>query len=508
MKDQYNSGGVLAKTRSHAAFAVLWVLSPVSGMLLEMTVAGTLGVSAEADQFRIGIAWLNVVQQLGNASILPYLLVPHYAQMERRGRNTANRGFLLAGLVAVALYLPLAAAGAAAPSLWLDAVAPLSQRTDALYTTVRVAMVGGLAVLVAGLGATYSSARGILWPLPAIQLTTNVGIAAALVVGQGRSPARVPLSIAIGAGMAGLAGVVLLGLVRRRDVPEGVGEGGASLLPSMSIALGVIAYAAINQVNAALILRAANFDGEGGMAKWGYAWKTMQVVSMVPTAIAVGLFPHLSRRALRASETWREFGWQRLEEFAVAGLLGAAVLWMWSDTVIQVLFVRGDFRAVEASNVAALLRVLCTCVPAVVVTPLALRIQFASHSEQRRPLWGSILYFIIAMACFSTLERRLGLEGLGAAVAVASTVYLAVVAYPLVPARRGRTHAGVRRGMLARAVGLGGAIVGIGLLLPPRGAYGTRILVTAFAIAALIPAGASFLRAISHDSGSRREVQG
>ena len=66
--------------QSAMGLAVLSLLSPVAGILVEIAVAWRFGTSAPVDAFRIAVAVVYIGQQLFIGSLFPNVIVPLFAK--------------------------------------------------------------------------------------------------------------------------------------------------------------------------------------------------------------------------------------------------------------------------------------------------------------------------------------------------------------------------------------------------------------------------------------------
>jgi len=88
-----------AATRSAAILTVLSVLSPFSGLLMEMVLAWGYGASGVVDAFRIASLLLVLGNQLFFGYLLPHVTVPLFSEYRaQKDLNTRDGGWLFCGI--------------------------------------------------------------------------------------------------------------------------------------------------------------------------------------------------------------------------------------------------------------------------------------------------------------------------------------------------------------------------------------------------------------------------
>src|SRR5581483_8912293 len=106
---------------------VYQLLSPAAALLAEMALAWRFGASGVVDAYRVTVLLLVYGQQLFVTNILPYTLVPVFAEYRAQGNeheawvvaDSIGRLLLLFGIVVAALFFfwPSAVIGVIAPGL-------------------------------------------------------------------------------------------------------------------------------------------------------------------------------------------------------------------------------------------------------------------------------------------------------------------------------------------------------------------------------------------------------
>ncbi|MBI4516323.1 MAG: murein biosynthesis integral membrane protein MurJ [Deltaproteobacteria bacterium] len=157
----------------------------------------------------------------------------------------------------------------------------------------------------------------------------------------------------------------------------------------------------------------------GTVAHLGYARRLMQVpVAVVGQALAAAALPLLAR--LWAEERRDELNQMMLRTLQ-AGLalawLGAGAFFALATPLVQVIYQRGAFGSADTTQVAAILAVLATAVPAWITQQIAAR-AFYARGDTWRPMLLGTTVALAAIPLYLAVGQRFGVLGLAAAGAI------------------------------------------------------------------------------------------
>lgn len=409
------------KSRSVAAqttsLAGITILSPAAGLLAEIALAWKFGASGIVDAYRIIVLLLVYGQQLFVSYILPYVIVPIFAEYRAQGKEedawilSDSLGALLlifGALIAIFLFLY--------PTLVIRIVAPglAGEAKEAALFFVRW---GGLAFVPiswtgAACGVLY--AHGVFNVSPIAQLSSNLILLLAILVGSSKFGAT-SLVIGLLGGAVVNTTIYTISLIRiRRQYRKPHMTKQFELRTTYRAfrkAVPLLGSLVAGQSTSMIIARSLSRLPVGAIAAYGYGFKMMGMVQLVPNALSTVMFPKLSEAWYSTGE--EEFAGQcakalRAALFIAVPLTGAA--YAYRKSIIMLLFHRGAFSISDVNSSSLLFGFLVFAVPAAAVTAYMDRM-FYSLQETRLPVLMDITGNVCELAFIPLLASRFGAAG-------------------------------------------------------------------------------------------------
>ena len=405
---------VLAET---TALIVLSALSPLAGLAVETVLAWRFGTSPVVDAYRVAVLLLLFGQQLFVTSILPYVVVPIFAEHRASGNEreaweaTNSLGLVFLGvgvLIALGLFLfPGAAADLLAPGLRGEG------RSIAVFF-LRWCGFAFVPLCWSGIACGILYACQIFRVPSFAQLASNLALLLAIVIG-GKALGKT--SIVIGTLAGAVASAALYGwqLVKvRREFAPDLRAGRIDfreLHRLLRLAAPLVIGALVGQLSGAVVARALSRLAAGSLAAFGYSWKLGQIVLLIPTAFSTVLFPKLS-------DIWHS---SKPEEFTASYVRGLRSLlfitipmtclaYQLREPIVVVLLQRGAFSVTAGHVTAVLFGLLILGAPGGAAATYLDRMFYATK-ETSIPVVIDASCTILAMALASYLAGTFGVGG-------------------------------------------------------------------------------------------------
>jgi putative peptidoglycan lipid II flippase len=405
---------VAAQTTSLAGITML---SPVAGLLVEIALAWRFGASGVVDAYRIIVLLLVYGQQLFVSYILPYVVVPIFAEYRAQGReedawilsDSLGRLLLIFG-ACIATFLFFC------PALVISIVAPglVGQARESALFFVHW---GGLAfVPISWTGA----ACGVLYAYnifnvnPIAQLSSNLILLLAIVIGSTKfGVTSLVLGLLGGALVSTAIYTVTLIQVRRRHSSQHSKKRFdiRSAYGAFRTALPLLGSLIAGQSTSVVIARSLSRLPVGAIAAYGYAVKMTAIVQLVPNALGTVMFPKLS-------EAWYSTGEEEFADRCAKALRAALFLavpltvaaYAYRKAIITLLLHRGAFTLTDVNSSSVLFGFVVLAVPASAVTTYMDRM-FYSLQETRLPVLMDITGNVLELAFIPLLAYRFGASG-------------------------------------------------------------------------------------------------
>ena len=372
------------------------LLGRFAGLMRELSIAATLGLSREADLSLLAISIPDLLNTLFIGGAVSSVVVPRYqSTLSEQGPEEASRFFWQFVLV-VAGGTCLLAAGMACVGPWLVGVlAPglADAHAEQGVRLVRIVLIGfPLASATAVSAAVLQARRRVAMPAFGT-LVFNVVLVAAI------------LGLLSSYGLSVIAWAVVVAAAVRLVCQyyvcwtEGLFQ---HKLPSLFtfdqldlplIRSYVQALAAVGLVvYVPVIARAFASHVEGGMASFNYAHKLVELpVGLAGAVISMVIFPaisnHLSAGRCRQG---KEMAAATGSAAFAASVAGTVFLVAGCGPIVTLLFQRGNLNANEAELIAQLGQIAFLALPACVLLRHA-TVVFHACQNTRFPFWGSVL---------------------------------------------------------------------------------------------------------------------
>lgn len=482
--------------RNFATVGSATVTSRLLGFVRDILIAAALGTGTVADAFFVAFRLPNLFRRLFAEGAFASAFVPLYAKtVEAEGEERADRfamDSLAALLLALAVLSLAAEIGMAALTFALaPGFADDAGKFELTVLLSRIAFPYLALVSVVSLLSGVLNGRGRFAAAAFSPALLNVVLIGALIVVYavglvGEIGAGIILST--GTAVGGLVQVVFLfaacrragvrlALVRPRLTP-GVRRLTALAGPSV-IAGGIV------QIN--IVVGTIIASTEPSAVSWlYYADRVYQLpLAIVGIAIGVVLLPEIARR-LSGGDTAGALATQnRAAEFALALTLPATIaLVVVPGRIVEGLFERGAFAAVDTRETARVLAIFALGLPAFVLVKV-LQPAFFARENTATPMWYSLATVIANIAVSLALYPFIGYIAVAVGTTVAGWLNVVLLAVRLL--RDGAFVVDQRLGAaflrtLAAVAALGLILVGAEMVLAPLFAAGGKPRIAALLI--------------------------
>lgn len=416
-----------AATRSAAILTILSVLSPLSGLVMEMALAWRYGASGTVDAFRIAALVVALGNQLFLSYVLPHVVVPLFS--EYRAKGMEHEGWRLVFSLAVILSLvalifvgwvwfdPDTLIGLLGPGL------KASGREDA-QLLMRCFSLVFLLMVWSGAASGILYVYRIFWLPSVAQILPNLLVVLSIVVAD-RSLGAGPLALGILLGYAAMLGWFICGLIRiKKDARirlSGCLKLGAKddLQKALHLAIPLLATIFIGQWSVIIINRALSSMPLGTLAEFGYAWKLLALIGLLPAGLATVIFPACSDA--HASDNPTEFSRLAMRTVRMTLFLTiplAAVLIVERVPVVYLMFGRGGMTLEAVAETGFLFGILLIGAPAGALSVALSKVAFAMHDAKST----TVVALFSALAITALVPYVAGTGGVSGVVWVYSAI--------------------------------------------------------------------------------------
>ena len=513
----------MSLVRKFAGVGGATMASRVLGFVREALVAAVLGVGQVADAFYAAFLFPNLFRRIFAEGAFNTAFVPLFAKELEGGGVAAARKFaedVLAMLVTVLLALS-ALALLFMPFLVGTVIAPgfsdTPEKFDLTIVMTRIMFPYLFCMsLVAMLSGVLNSMRRFFFAalVPTLLNVVLVGILVGAMVAD-TTPRSTGLLLAWGVFASGVAQLALLiAGVRREGLslrlkPPKMTPGVRRLLILMGPA---VLTGGIIQINL-LVGRIIASAQDGAFSLLNFADRVNQLpLGVIGAAVGVVLLPELAR-SLRAGNTEEVQHLQnRSLEFALALTLPAAVgLMLLPGPIVNVLYERGEFTALDTTMTAVALAAFAAGLPAYVLIKV-FQPGFFAREDMRTPMWFALVTVVVNIGISLALFPLYGHVAIAAASSVSAWLNFLLLAGTLWRRSDFRPSATTLRRVLLLLLAsllMGAMIWALGDVVEPWLAHpliGVRIL----GVAAVIVGAAVVYFGIAIASGAidRREIAG
>jgi putative peptidoglycan lipid II flippase len=420
-ENQVKVAPLKSKARSVAAqttsLAGITVLSPAAGLLAEIALAWRFGASGIVDAYRIIVLLLVYGQQLFVSYILPYVIVPIFAEYRAQGKeeeawilsDSLGRLLLLFGalIAAFLFFFPTSVISIIAPGLVGDA------RVAALFF-VRWVGLAFIPISWTGAACGILYAHDVFNVSPIAQLSSSLILFFAILFGSTKSGATTLVVGLLGGALVNTT-IYTISLIRvRRQYRKPHMAKRFDLRTAyrgFRTAIPLLGSLIAGQSTSVVITRSLSRLPVGAIAAYGYAYKMMGLVQLVPNALNTVMFPKLS-------EAWYSNGEEEFASRCAKALRAAlfiavpltAAAFAYRRSIVTLLLQRGKFSVSDVNSSSLLFGFLVLAVPAAAVTAYMDRM-FYSLQETRIPVLMDITGNVLELAFIPFLALRFGAGG-------------------------------------------------------------------------------------------------
>lgn len=405
--------------RSVGVLSLISLLSPLAGLLLELVLALRFGASGTVDAFRIVSLLLVLGSQLFFGTWLPQMVIPLYAEFRAKGLEPEGRRLILAmglvlslaglGLLSWIWLKPESLVGFLAPGM------PPESRGEA-FLLMRYGALALPLIMWSGLISCVLQSHQIFWTSPVSQLVSNLlMVAALLLTGRAWGAGALVLGVLSGAGLMLVLHLgCLVWLLQRQGIaamPAGAAIPWATLGRTLSASIPIIGTLLVGQWSSVAMNRTLSLLPVGTLAGFGYAWKLLMLMSIMPTSLSTVVFPSLSDASARRDPTaFSRLATRAVRMTLVLSVPLSAALYMAGETLIELIFARGAMSAIAIAQIGEIFGILVLGAPASLVLGMLTKIAF-SLQDTRAPALTAVASAIGISLILPEAARLAGASG-------------------------------------------------------------------------------------------------
>ena len=383
-----------AATSSAAILTILSLLGSISGLAMEMVLAWRYGASGTVDAFRIASLLLVIGNQIFLGYLLPHVVVPLFSEFRAKGREPD--GWRLAFSIASILSL---LSLFFVSWVWVDRGALVgllgpgfkaSSREDASML-IRCFSLAFPLMAWSGVASGILYVYRVFWLSAIAQLLPNsFVILTVFVAGRELGVGALALGILLGyVAMLGLFSLVLIRISRDSSIKLSSWfklysrEG---LMKALHLSVPLIATIFIGQWGIVIINRALSEMPPGTLAEFGYAWKLLALIGLLPAGLATVIFPAFSDA--HARDNLAEFSRLVTRAYRMTLLLTlplVAVLLVERIPLVSLMFGRGGMTTRAVAETGQLFGILLVGAPAGALNAALCKVAF-SMQDTKSPM--------------------------------------------------------------------------------------------------------------------------
>ncbi len=402
--------------RQTALLTALSVLSPTLGLIGEAALAWRFGTTGIVDAYRITVLLLLYGQQLFVGSILPYVLVPIFAECRSRGceeeawavADSVARILLLFGIsISTLLFFR--------PDLGINLIAPGltgHARETAIYF-MHWCGLGFLPICWTGAACGILFAYDVIQVGALAQLTSNLVMALAIILIGGKMG---PNSLIIGVlgGAVGSTAICTykLNQIRRKFGPTHRAAIRVKLLwQAAGLAAPLLVAIIVGQSTSVVVNRTLSFLAVGSLASFGYAVKMGMLVQLAPNAMTTVLFPKLSANWFsKDKSTFGPVCAKGIRAALFISLPLTCICYVGQTAIVAILLGRGAFHGTDVRTAGILFGLMIIGAPASTVV-VSLSRAFYAAQQTKFPVITDICGNLCEIAFIPILAMHFGLSG-------------------------------------------------------------------------------------------------
>jgi putative peptidoglycan lipid II flippase len=409
--------------------SLLSLLGPASGLVLEAGLAWRFGASATMDAFRISMVILLLANQFFFGSLLPNVLIPVMEGIKQRDGDLKTWQFsFTVAVILTALTVMLAAYCFFYSENLIRFLGPgLSGQAfdDAIFL---VKWFGCISVLILWSGVLSSSLNlyRVFWLTPTVRLIPNLFIVSFILM-LGRE--FDVYSLVIGFFFAHLC-IVLLFVFVSIDTIKKLGlkvsaclrfRASAELRSAGGNAIPICIMILISVLGDVVVSREFSLMDPGTVSIFGYSWKLLALIGLIPSGLLIIVLPYLSEAATRRDMPRLMYLMSRAVRFTVLVTVSTTgFVLIQSPLIVDLLLGHGEMEIESVVKVSEFFRIIVLSTTGAALYALTAKL-FFSLGDTVTPMIVSFLSAAM-IVFFAPLSADIG-----GAVGVAWT--LNVVAY-------------------------------------------------------------------------------
>lgn len=416
--------------------SIAFFVSRILGWVRIAIISSQFGAGPELDAFFAAFRLPDLIYQLVAAGALSSALIPIVASLvttnehERAWRVVSTvLNLMLAALAVLALIIAIAA-----PAI-VTAITPGFDAAEVALTVdlTRIMLLAPIFLALGSVATSLLNAQGRFAAAATAPIVYNLAIiAAALLLGPSLGVAG--LAIGVVAGSLGhllfqVPAIVRLGFrySRRIDVADPLARKALALMAPRAIGLGA------TQITFVVVTSIASTQGDGAITAFNVAFTLLQIpIGVIGVPLGVVVFPALSREiALGRTEEFAALLSRavRLLLFVMLPITGIGIVLR--REVTDLLFGYGQFdQAAIDLTAATLLTFMFGLAGHALIAVLARA--FYARQDTRTPVIAGIIAVLVNTTLSIVLVGRMGLPGIGLAIAIGAWLEMTILLVLLV----------------------------------------------------------------------------
>ncbi len=393
----------MAKTGTVASASsklfLLSLLSPLAGILVEISLANTFGSSALIDAYRVSFLLLMFGTQLFFGQLVTGVLVPLIADYNSKGME--QKGWQVAfstAAVIVLITLPGVVFVVAKPEILQQLLGPGLTGEAALQAQLMLRFFAIVFVIYIWTGVINGLLHSyhVFWAQPVGQLITNVALVCLIIlVGRGMQEWVFILAFGFASVLSILFYIIAIRSVAiRHSISLSICfRFKLSLIPFdvLNLAVPIVVLILATQWSTLVINRNLTELSVGAVADYGYALKLQMLGSLLPLTLATVLFPRLAHAASdKDMATVAHLASRGVQWMLFISVPAAVIVFFVREPLVGVFYQHGEMSNEGIHRVSNFLGILSFVVPVAALNHLLFKVSY-SMKDSVAPLIGQLI---------------------------------------------------------------------------------------------------------------------
>lgn len=377
-----------ASARATLIVTVLGFLAPITGVILEMSLAWRFGASATMDALRVSLLILVLALQLLFGSLLPNIAIPIISDLKSRGREVdawrfafTVGTFLMLGsmlFVAVTFY---------ETGIFVKLLGPglIGQAYSDAIILIRCFGIVCFMMVWSGIFSSLLNVYRVFWLTVVVRVIPNIFIVIAILI-MGRYFTVTSLAYNYLAAYSVIfllftVAIVLLARVSNVSLSQACRfgpkkESWRAFKGALPIALMILVSLSTDIV----INRELSEMPEGTVSVFGYSWKLLALMSLLPGGLLLVIFPSLADAFSRNDEIdFQRLVMRLLRYTLLLSIPLATFVASQSTVIVDILLGRGEMDLQSMSLVSSYLQILLVGAPGASLLAVLTKVSFARN---------------------------------------------------------------------------------------------------------------------------------